>query len=193
MTNEEKITCFTKELILIRDEKIRKFTIEAIKSIPDYFFTIPASTTGKYHPSYALGEGGLLRHTRAMAMVACELFRMERWGFSEHDKDLILSSILLHDGWKLGDALTSFTVDIHPAFAVNAISENENLSKILSNEDKEFIKSCVHSHMGQWNKDKSGKVILPKPATPAQEFVHLVDYICSRKCLEINFDAIVNR
>jgi hypothetical protein len=43
--------------------------------------------------------------------------------------------------------------------------------------------------MGQWNYDyKSKKAVLPKPKTGKQFFVHMCDYLASRKFLEVNFD-----
>ena len=41
--------------------------------------------------------------------------------------------------------------------------------------------------MGEWNKSKSGKEILPKPETLAQQLVHLADLLASRKDLEVHF------
>ena len=36
---------------------------------------------------------------------------------------------------------------------------------------------------------KTGAVLMPKPTTKAQNFVHLCDYLASRKCLEFNFSV----
>ena len=44
-----------------------------IDSLPDYFFEVAAASTGKYHPKYAQGEGGLVRHTKAAVKIAYEL------------------------------------------------------------------------------------------------------------------------
>ena len=49
---------FKKELAYIKDEKIRNSLILILEELPDYWFSVPASSTGKYHPKYALGEGG---------------------------------------------------------------------------------------------------------------------------------------
>lgn len=51
---------FTKEIGWIHSEKIAKFATYCVNNLPDYFFTVPASSSGKYHPSYALGDGGLV-------------------------------------------------------------------------------------------------------------------------------------
>ena len=62
-----KVEVFENELVYIENEDIRDSLRTMIEKIPDYFFTIPAASTGKYHPQYAQGDGGLVRHTK----VAC--------------------------------------------------------------------------------------------------------------------------
>ena len=63
-----KIDQFEIELGYINDEAIQEDCRTMIELLPDYFFEVPASSTGKYHPSYSLGEGGLLRHTKKNVM-----------------------------------------------------------------------------------------------------------------------------
>jgi len=188
MTNEEKIESFKLELNLIKSERVRQFAESAIKTLPDYFFVMPASTTGKYHPSYAIGDGGLLRHTRAAVAIATDLFVLDEYNFSQDIKDLLLTALMLHDGWKKGDGLSQWTVDVHPEFAVNSIAKNSEISSILTAYEMSILLTSIHSHMGKWNTDRSGKTILPKPITKEEKFVHLVDYLASRKRLEVNFD-----
>ena len=48
----DKIKAFEQELNYIKDENIRKSLEIMINYIPDYFFHIAASSTGKYHPQY---------------------------------------------------------------------------------------------------------------------------------------------
>ena len=53
----EKYKVFTKEISYIKNLKYKENAMKLIELLPDYFFEIPASSTGKYHPSYALGTG----------------------------------------------------------------------------------------------------------------------------------------
>ena len=64
---------FIKELEYIKNDDIRGFAKLALENLPDYFFDVAASSTGKYHPTYALGNGGLVRHTKAAVRIAFEL------------------------------------------------------------------------------------------------------------------------
>ena len=66
----DKVKTFEKELEYIVDDNIKESAKTMIELLPDYFFHEAASSTGKYHPSYALGDGGLVRHTKAAVRVA---------------------------------------------------------------------------------------------------------------------------
>ena len=70
---------FKTELEWIQDEKVNAFATAAVNALPEYFYSVPASSTGKYHPAYATGEGGLVRHTKAAVMFAHELLVLEFW------------------------------------------------------------------------------------------------------------------
>ena len=50
-----KVEEFEVELGYIKDETILEDCRTMIGALPDYFFLVPASSTGKYHPSYSLG------------------------------------------------------------------------------------------------------------------------------------------
>jgi hypothetical protein len=96
-----RIKLFEDELEFIIREDIRQFTEKALKTLPEYFFLIPASSSGKYHPSTDLGEGGLVRHSKAVARVAYELFGFNTlFNFTEDEKDMMISACILHDGVK---------------------------------------------------------------------------------------------
>lgn len=164
---------FSDEILLIKDEELRKLTIEMLCNIPEYFYKIPASSSGKYHPQYALGDGGLVRHTKAAVKIANSLLDLEQYSELAEKKDLIIMALLLHDTFKQGITHSGHTVNEHPLLAssfVEHYSDNKELKKVA-----EMIKT----HMGQWYN--------PKPQTEAQKFVHLCDYLASRKFLEVVF------
>lgn len=183
---------FQNEINWIHSKSIQEFAKYCVDNLPDYFFTVPASSSGKYHPSYALGDGGLVRHTKAAVAVAHELFNLEMFQkqFSETEQDLILLSLILHDGKKQGSGMGSHTVFDHPIRAASFVKEcNIECSK-LTDEQEQIIYNAISSHMGQWNTARNSKTVLPKPTDKIQKFVHMCDYLASRKFLEVNFDAI---
>ncbi len=178
---------FKKELNYINNEDIKKDIIKILEMLPDYFYEIPASSSGKYHPDYALGNGGLVRHTKAAVRIAQELLKNNTIGdtFKDREKDLIIFSLLLHDGLKGGLTKEEHTVFDHPLIMVDFIRKNST----LKSEDIDLVTSMIGSHMGEWNTNKYSKAVLPLPTTKYQKFVHMCDYLASRKFIEIKFDS----
>ena len=179
---------FNVELSKINDEGIRKSTETILELMPDYFYEIPASTSGRFHPDFSLGYGGLVRHVKVACRVGEELFRDSVFcPFDEHKKDLIRMAIMLHDGFKSGIIYSGHTAFNHPILMYDFILDNiKNLP--MSKEDAEDVARMIASHMGPWNKDYKGNVVLPIPKTKYENFVHMCDYLASRKYLNINFD-----
>lgn len=184
-----KVKIFENEISFIKNKKIKEFAEKAINELPDYFFEVPASSTGKYHPKFSLGDGGLVRHTKCAVIIANDLLNIEMYSsYTDDEKDLILVSLLLHDGKKCGEIKSDYTVAEHPLIVAKWLKDNENLNSLLSIEQIDFIYNAISSHMGQWNTDyKTKQVILPKPTTKYQKFVHQCDYLASRKYLDMDF------
>ena len=182
---------FKKELLCIEDEDVRKFTETALNNLPQYFFEVAASSTGKYHPKYALGDGGLVRHTKAAVRFANHLLTIEqnKQEFDLVERSCIIAAIILHDGWKHGDKGSSFTTHEHPMVCSGWIIAAPFLDGIVNEETRNLIASAVASHMGEFNTTKRSSAILPKPETNIQKFVHMCDYLASRKDIEVVFDA----
>lgn len=189
----ENTEIFERELEFIKNESIKDFTSQILESLPDYFRKIGASTSGKFHPTYTLGEGGLIRHTKAAVVVAMDLFRADFYNFDCIDKDIVIASIILHDGLKCGmwEDHTAFN---HPILIAERIKEFNDKGKW--NGDKwsgDYVASkmteCVSSHMGKWNTCSYSDIILSKPKTDMQKCVHLCDYIASRKHLIFDFNV----
>lgn len=182
---DRKLEIFRKELDLIEDGRLRNFADKMIVRLPDYFFEIPASSTGKYHPNYALGKGGLVRHTKAAVGIAKELFKCNSiHSYTQQQKDIIIIALLLHDGLKNGLKNQRYTMTEHPLEMVNFIKSQQDCVDLLTNEELRVICNCIASHMGEWNKDyRTQKEVLPKPQKGIEKFVHICDYLASRKCL----------
>lgn len=187
----DKIKVFETELGYIQNSEIRSFTKKIISNIPDYFFEVAASSTGKYHPKYALGKGGLVRHTKAAVGIAKDLLNLEhnRQTFSDDERDCIIAALICHDGWKHGDNGGSYTVSEHPVVASDHILTLPDKCTLNIQQEKEktyaeMIANNIRSHMGEWNTDyKSKKEIMPKPSSETEKFVHMCDYLASRKYL----------
>ena len=185
--NREEV--FKIELGYIKSNKVRNACLEMIKLLPDYFFEIPASSTGKYHPEYALGDGGLLRHSKAAVRIGYELLQDPSIGdkYTSDEKDMMLMALLLHDGLKSGMPKEKYTRFDHPLLICDLIMDNEEVLE-LEVEEIEFICDAIKTHMGNWTTDYNGEEVLEKPKTKYQNFVHMCDFLASKKFLNIPFD-----
>lgn len=208
---------FIKELGYIKNPILKEITVNVLDYSPECIKTIPSSASGKYHPSYSLGEGGLVRHIKAAVGIAHGLIETDIFKnivFGTYDekidkhllerlKDCAYVALILHDSFKAFDSDPKHkTVFEHPLVAARMFKSKakeyvvENKDK-LSDTDKEVIRTSVvpiynaiASHMGQWNTAKYAKgVVLPKPESGLDVFVHLVDYLGSRKYLIFDFDV----
>ena len=184
-----RLEMFLEELEYIRDKSYKKALLNIINMLPEYFFHEAASSSGKYHPDYALGEGGLLRHSKAAMRIGYELLVNPSIGdkYTSREKDLMLMSLLVHDGLKRGINAEKYTRFDHPIIMADFIVDNYKEIG-LSKEDAKFMGDVIKTHMGPWTTDYNGNEILEKPKTKYQNFVHMCDYLASRKCLLVPFD-----
>lgn len=186
MNNEE---LFKEELKLIKDSDLRESLLKIINMLPAYWFEVPASSTGKYHPKYALGLGGLLRHSKAAMRIGYELLMDDCIGekYTNHEKDLMLMALLVHDGLKSGLPKERYTRFDHPILMGKFIIDNQKEFN-LSEEDAQFMNDVIKTHMGPWTTDYQGNEVLERPKTKYQSFVHMCDNLASKKFLLVDFD-----
>lgn len=179
---------FEKELALIESTVIKGLVQQGVNLIPDYFYHVPASSTGKYHPSYTVGDEGLYRHVQAAVRIAKMLFTIH--DFVQDEQDCIIGALILHDGWKQGlDGSNGHTIHGHPTLAGIVLKQRVETDNLDEDIYLNNIVDCIATHMGQWNISKYDNEVLPVPVTEMQRYVHLCDYIASRKPLEFNFSV----
>ncbi len=179
---------FIQEINYIKNEKYKENAKILINGLPDYFFSVPASSTGKYHPAFASGDGGLVRHTKAAVRIAFELLNsMIGNVFTSDEKDLIILGLILHDGLKHGLNKDKYVRFDHPLLAANYVKDSKDKLS-LSDSEIEFLYNIISSHMGPYNTNAYSDVILPLPKNKYQKFVHMCDLLASKKFLDIKFD-----
>ena len=186
----EKIEYFNKEYEYIKNDKKKNDIKYLVSKLPDYFFEIPASSTGKYHPDFASTSHGLVKHTKVAVRIAKELLDNPGLNnFTDDEKDIIIMALILHDGCKSGMVKEKYTRFDHPLIICDLI--NENRSKLSLNDGEvDLLTRIISSHMGIWNKDYNGNEVLPIPKDKYQRFVHLCDYLSSKKFIDVKFDGI---
>jgi hypothetical protein len=185
VTNDFVMEQFGEEINLIEDSIIKNLVVKALMNTPQAFYEEGASSTGKYHPAYAQGKGGLVRHEKAAVYFAKNLTSLEMYELSQIQKDKIYAALILHDTCKRG--LTwdkSYTVHDHPLLVRELLPIEE--MDIYEEMYWEEINELISTHMGQWVTGRGSKTVLPKPQTKEQQLVHLCDYLASRKEVDVD-------
>ena len=183
-----KIKYFVKEIGYIKDKNNKEDIEYLIELLPDYFFKIPASSTGKYHPKFASTEHGLVKHTKVAVRIAYDLFETSET-FTDKEKDIIIMALIMHDGLKKGLKEEEYTRFDHPLLVSKLIMEHSKELK-MNIDDVRLMCQMIESHMGKWNTNKYSKVVLPIPNNKYERFVHMCDYLASRSYLNVKFDKL---
>lgn len=171
---------FTRELNLIVDEELRMVTKAYLdECVPTYFWEDGASSSGKYHPQFSQGQGGLVRHTKAVVMFAEELLKMSTYAYmKEAYKDYAIAACIVHDTAKYG--MTEFSKAEYKNHARNAAIAFNNFAKECDYNVSEILLNAIVAHMGQWSTEKEDR-----PFTNVDRLVHMADYIASRSFIDI--------
>ena len=177
-----RIKIFEREIGLIKDEKLK----EAVRSymtdcVADWFYEVGASASGKFHPKFSQGIGGLVRHTKAVVMFAEELLKMSSYAYMKDIyKDYVIAACIIHDTAKYG--LTGeMDKTVYKDHAENAAKLFE--SWCLTECDyvpSELMLNAVKAHMGQWSTNREDK-----PFTSIDRCVHMADYMASRSFIDV--------
>ncbi len=186
----DKAKIFDPLLDTFENTDIQSCAKACIQTIPRYFWDVGASSTGKYHPQYALGDLGLARHTCAVVRFLNHMFSIDccRKEFTSRERDLLRVAGIMHDSRKSGSdadfAGDKYTKFDHPILAADEV---RGVKGFIPEEEKELVAKTIESHMGQWNKDRRSRTALPLPETKYQKILHLADYLASRKDIEVIF------
>lgn len=171
---------FEREIELIQNEDYRMFVKWYLDNkCPSYFWEIGASSSGKYHPSFSQGVGGLVRHTKAVVMFAEELLRMSSYMYmSDEHKDFVIMACILHDTCKYG--IAEYDKEDYKDHAKNAsILAKVSWKEYFDELPSEFFLSAIRCHMGQWSERED------RPFTNIDRCVHMADYMASRSFIDI--------
>ncbi|MBR7042432.1 MAG: HD domain-containing protein, partial [Bacilli bacterium] len=172
----------------IKDKNNKEDIEYLINLLPEYFFKIPASSTGKYHPKFASTEHGLVKHTKVAVRIAFDLFQLNDT-FTDKEKDLIIMALIMHDGLKKGLVEVEYTRFDHPLLVSKLIMEHSKELKMNIDDVRLFCR-MIESHMGKWNTNKYSKVVLPIPSDKYERYVHMCDYLASRSYLNVKFNKL---
>lgn len=188
---------FTDELASINDDDMLSFVLDCFDDLcPEYFWTCPASLTGKYHPAISIGKGGLVRHTKLAVwwgeklVRACNTFDDLKDIPELQLRDEVISALLMHDMHKNGPTDAKYkkcgnTTGTHGTYLFEMIQERA-LGSYLDYPSLHRILMGIAGHMGQWTTNATFRPSNLKGEEQAfTQLVHLADYCAAQKADEM--------
>ena len=196
-------TPFYSTINTIKEEDLRDIVKQFFdEKVPEYFWIVSASSTGKYHPDFSNGEGGLARHTIAALEIAEDRMKGMRYNRLPNElRDNVRAAIILHDAFKYGsqerydtqkaEKGKSYTTSNH---GIEAASEFFDFAKDKDIDFKRLKNICtgIETHMGV-GEDLEGKRF-PIIGQDDEDVVYLTqsaDYLVSRKeCRSVKAETL---
>lgn len=183
ITEKPVWTPLLQEINGISREDLRNFVKFGLSAAPAYFWTVAASTSGKYHPPECRKTGGLVHHTRMvvyfvkalMVSMECEIWR-----------DELIAAAILHDAYKNGDdpndrrGMAYWSA--HGVHLRGLLERQADWTKwqgpdTFSSVNK-VLDMCAR-HMHRWGPKEW------QPATREDWCLAIADYVASRKLVNI--------
>ena len=187
MTREEKIAVFKPYLDQFETEGMRLYCEDMIEHIPDYIFTMPSSTSGKYHNATQCLPHGQIYHILMFAEILN--YRLALKSNKEKFKSPIQRDAMrcvpfFHDAIKCGWNGSTYSVHEHPMLAGQWVRETK-VDHDIDDKIKEAIARMVERHSGEWVSSKKSKVVLPEPENAMEVLIHECDYLSSRNNIDM--------
>lgn len=189
MKNQNKYNVFESMYGKFETDLIRNYFMDMVQEIPDYIFTMPSSTSGKYHNKTQCEIYGQLYH----AFMFWEIlnYRLDLKGNKEKYSNPILRDCMrtipvFHDAIKCGLNGSKYTVHEHPILAAQWVKDTV-VDHDIDAKLKKLIGELCAAHSGEWTTNKRSNVVLPEPKNDMELFIHECDILASRN----NIDMII--
>lgn len=168
------------EVAQIEDPAIQDFVKKTLDEVDPIHRVKPASSTGKYHPKFAAGEGGLIRHIKVVVRNVIEMIRATP--AVEGEKDELIAAAILHDMWKYPEGRDhEFTAFDHPALG----------AKWCYDHGFETIGRLIGAHQGIWITSRQMPGFENEQPRKFDEWLlHWADLLASRTYIRCDFDAV---
>jgi hypothetical protein len=174
------VSAFKVELSKIKSDDLRKITKDILLKCNDYCVDMPASSTGKYHPAFDAGTGGLIRHIKVVCRnVETFLLMMPQYDGPEWDIPYIAA--ILHDCAKYTKKDQQYSHEEHPNLVATIIRQ-------FDHPFIERIAKCAETHMSRWNTCRHSKEVMPTPKNMEHMIVAMADMIAAQKWNMATFD-----
>lgn len=182
-----KKAVFKELLDKFETDEMRLYCEDMIENIPDYIFTMPSSTSGKFHNATQCLPHGQIYHIIMFGAIMNYRLALkcnkEKFNNPIH-RDAMRCVPIFHDAVKCGWNGSKFTVHVHPILAGTWVRETK-VEHDIDDEIKEMIARMCERHSGEWTSSKRSKVVLPEPETEAEIFCHECDILSSRADIDM--------
>lgn len=186
MTKEQKQKIFEPISRNFETDEFRAYFMDMVAEIPDYVFTMPSSTSGKFHNKTQCQTYGQIYHVYMFDSILNHRLRLkinkELYSTPE-ERDAMRCVPVFHDAVKCGWNGSQYTVQDHPLLAAHWVMGTQTEHKI-PDEYKKMIADMCEAHSGEWNKSRSGQVIMSEPRNAREFFIHECDILASRADLD---------
>ena len=167
-------------------DDFKNYFLDMCEHIPDYIFTMPSSTSGKYHNKKQCEPFGQLYHIFMFQSIIENRLRLKRnkeMYSTPQERDAMRCVPMFHDAVKCGWNGSQYTVADHPMLAAKWVLDT-SVEHDIDPIWKQIIADMCEAHSGEWNKDRSGNVIMPEPRNHREFFIHECDILSSRQDLD---------
>ena len=182
-----KKSVFKELLDQFETEEMRLYCEDMIEHIPDYIFTMPSSTSGKFHNATQCKPHGQIYHIIMFGAIMNYRLALKcnkkKFDNPIH-RDAMRCVPIFHDAVKCGWNGSIYTVHEHPMLAGTWVRETK-VEHDIDSEIKEMIARMCERHSGEWTATKRSKVVLPEPETEMEILVHECDILSSRSDIDM--------
>ena len=183
----EKKAVFKELLDKFETEEMRLYCEDMIEFIPDYIFTMPSSTTGKFHNATQCQPHGQIYHIIMFGAIMNYLLALkcnqEKFK-SPIQRDAMRCVPIFHDAIKCGWDGSQYTVHEHPMLAGQWVRET-HVEHDIDDTIKERIARMAERHSGEWTTNKRSTIVLPEPENEMEILVHECDILSSRSDIDM--------
>lgn len=190
MKNQNKYNVFQPMSKYFESDLIKNYFLDMVQEIPDYIFTMPSSTSGKYHNKTQCETYGQIYHVYMFSEILNYRLSL-KWNKEKYNNQILRDCMrcvpAFHDAIKCGLNGSKYTVHEHPILAQKWVLETK-VEHDIDIKLKELIGNMCAAHSGEWTENKRSKIILPEPKNDMELFIHECDVLASRN----NIDLIIS-
>ena len=182
-----KKAVFKELLDKFETEKMRLYCEDMIELIPDYIFTMPSSTSIRFHNATQCKPHGQIYHIIMFGKIMNYLLELkcnQDKFTSPTQRDAMRCIPIFHDALKCGLEKAEYSVHEHPLLAGEWVRET-HVEHDIEDAIKERIARMCERHSGSFTTSKHSDTVLPEPENEMEILCHECDVLSSRSDIDI--------